>query len=60
MARARFHLAQAYQRRGRKAEAVAQCQQFLELSKHADADLPELAEARGAISAGRGPYAVGR
>ncbi len=49
MALARFHLAQSYQRKGRKAEAVAQYQQFLELWKHADADLPQLAEARAAV-----------
>jgi tetratricopeptide (TPR) repeat protein len=49
MAMARFHLAQAYQRRGRAAEAGAQFRQFLDLWKHADVDLPELAEARRAV-----------
>ena len=43
---ARFHLAQAYQRTGRTAAAKTQYRLFLELWKHADSDLPELAEAR--------------
>jgi cytochrome c-type biogenesis protein CcmH/NrfG len=48
---ARFHLAQAYQRKGRRAEAIVQFKQFLDLWKHADPDLPELAVARRAVSA---------
>ena len=51
MPMARFHLAQAYQRKGRGAEATVQFKQFLDLWKHADPDLPELAEARRAVSA---------
>jgi len=49
IARARFHLAQAYWKKGSKDAARAQYRQFLELWKHADEDLPELAEARSRV-----------
>lgn len=46
IARARYHLAQAYRRKGQNELAKAQFRQFLELWKHADPDLPEIAEAK--------------
>ncbi len=46
IAKARFHLAQAYQSKGRAEEAKQQYREFLGLWKQADADLPELEEAR--------------
>lgn len=46
IARARYHLAQAYQRKGEDQLARDQFRQFLELWKQADPDLPEVAEAR--------------
>ena len=46
IARARYHLAQAYRRKGQTELAKAQFRQFLELWKHADPDLPEFAEAK--------------
>jgi tetratricopeptide (TPR) repeat protein len=48
IARARFHLAQAYRRAGRAAQAKEQYRLLLDLWKHADAGLPEMAEARAA------------
>ena len=49
IARARFHLAQALQRKGLKEEARAEFQRFLEVWKSADRDNPEIAEARRAL-----------
>jgi DNA-binding winged helix-turn-helix (wHTH) protein/predicted Zn-dependent protease/TolB-like protein len=49
MARARLHLAQAYRRAGHDRASKEQFRQFLDLWKHADADLPEIAEARAAV-----------
>jgi tetratricopeptide (TPR) repeat protein len=46
MARARFHLAEAYRRKADITGAKAQFRQFLKLWKNADSDLPEIAEAR--------------
>lgn len=46
MARAPFHLAEAYRRKANLVAAKAQFREFLELWKHADPDLPEVAEAR--------------
>jgi tetratricopeptide (TPR) repeat protein len=44
-----LQLARLHQRMGDRQNAVAEYRRFLELWKHADADLPELAEARAAI-----------
>jgi DNA-binding winged helix-turn-helix (wHTH) protein/tetratricopeptide (TPR) repeat protein len=46
MGRARFHLAQALEKRGRIDEAKAEYRRFLEVWKNADADLPEIREGR--------------
>ena len=46
IARARYHLAQAYQRKGNRDAAQAQYRTFLELWNRADPDLPEVIEAR--------------
>jgi DNA-binding winged helix-turn-helix (wHTH) protein/tetratricopeptide (TPR) repeat protein len=43
---AHFHLAEAYRRKANSAGAKTQFRQFLDLWKHADPSLPELAEAR--------------
>ena len=51
MARARYHLAQAYLRKGNAEAAKAQFREFLEIWKHADPDLPELVEVRRRMGA---------
>jgi tetratricopeptide (TPR) repeat protein len=50
MALARFHLGQALLKSGDRAGANEQFKKFLELWKNADPDLPQLTEARRAIS----------
>jgi DNA-binding winged helix-turn-helix (wHTH) protein/tetratricopeptide (TPR) repeat protein len=49
MPRARFHLAQAYQRKGLHDEAKVQYRRLLEMWPTADPDLPEVVEAKRAI-----------
>jgi hypothetical protein len=43
---AEYHLAQAYERKGESASARAAYQRFLETWSHADADTPEVGEAK--------------
>ena len=43
---AEYHLAQAYERKGESASARAAYQRFLETWNHADADTPEIGEAK--------------
>jgi len=43
---AQYHLAQAYQRKGDAAQARAACERFLQIWKGADADIPEVVDAR--------------
>jgi tetratricopeptide (TPR) repeat protein len=47
---ARFHLAQAFERKGQIAEARKNYQMFLEMWKNADADIPEVISARKSIN----------
>jgi tetratricopeptide (TPR) repeat protein len=49
MGRARFHLAQALTRSGRADEARAEYRKFLDVWKSADADLPEVVQARAKV-----------
>jgi len=49
MALARYHLAQAYRRKGDNAAAKAQFARFLEIWKQADPDLPEVVDARRSV-----------
>lgn len=49
MARARYHLAKAYRSKGLNELAKEQFREFLDLWKEADADVPELSEARRAL-----------
>nr|MBA3257375.1 tetratricopeptide repeat protein [Pyrinomonadaceae bacterium] len=44
--RARYHLAQAYERKGLREQARAEHERFLQVWKDADADLPEIITAR--------------
>ena len=41
-----YHLAQAYQRKGRVAEARAAYERFLQIWRNADADIPEVVDAK--------------
>jgi tetratricopeptide (TPR) repeat protein len=43
---AQYHLAQAYQRKGQVAEARAAYERFLQIWKNADADIPEVVDAK--------------
>jgi tetratricopeptide (TPR) repeat protein len=45
-----YHLAQAYERKGLKDQARLEYQRFLEVWKHADADVPEMIRAKQALS----------
>lgn len=47
---ARYHLAEAYKHKGLYAEARANYQLFLEIWKNADADIPEIVEAKKFVS----------
>ncbi len=49
MGLARFHLAQSLAHQGKADEAKAEYRKFLEVWKEADADLPEVVEARAAV-----------
>jgi hypothetical protein len=43
---AQYHLAQAYQRKAQVAEARAAYERFLQIWKNADADIPEVVDAK--------------
>src|ERR1700693_3256561 len=43
---AQYHLAQAYQRNGQLADARAAYERFLQIWKNADADIPEVVDAK--------------
>ena len=43
---AQYHLAQAYQRKGQPAEARTAYERFLQIWKSADADIPEVVNAK--------------
>jgi Tfp pilus assembly protein PilF len=45
-----YHLAQAYERKGSRDQARAEYQQFLEVWKEADADVPEIINAKRAVA----------
>ncbi|MDT4969122.1 MAG: hypothetical protein QOJ64_3859 [Acidobacteriota bacterium] len=46
---AHYHLAQAYERKGQNEQARAEYQRFLEVWKDADADIPEVVNAKKAV-----------
>jgi len=48
---AQYHLAQAYQQKGRANEARTAYERFLQIWKSADADIPEVADAKRELSA---------
>ena len=50
---ASYHLGQAYERQGRRGPAAAAYQQFLRTWHNADADLPEVADARNRLEGAR-------
>jgi tetratricopeptide (TPR) repeat protein/DNA-binding winged helix-turn-helix (wHTH) protein len=45
-----YHLARAYARKGQNDQARSECQRFLEVWKDADADIPEVVNAKKALS----------
>jgi tetratricopeptide (TPR) repeat protein len=45
-----YHLAQAYERKGQRDQARAEYQQFLQVWKDADADIPEIINAKKALA----------
>ncbi len=47
---AHYHLAQAWERKGQPEQARANYEQFLQVWKNADSDIPELVNARNALS----------
>jgi tetratricopeptide (TPR) repeat protein/DNA-binding winged helix-turn-helix (wHTH) protein len=54
----RFHLAQAYERKGMPSQANAEYERFVGIWDHADSDLPELLTAKQALAAARSQAAL--
>ena len=54
---AQYHLAQAYRRKGQTGEAGAAYERFLQTWKSADADIPEVLDAKKALAGAAGPRA---
>lgn len=55
----RYHLGVAFQRAGQRDQASAELTRFFEIWKHADADLPELKDARARLLVLRAPTELG-